>query len=86
LYRFTGPTARRRAIDSEIAYNRLYQHIGVVVYNQTKYIYPALEPPHEMATEGESPTTRDQFQQFFILEHDVLMLSLAIFAFSLGAR
>jgi MFS family permease len=35
-----------------------------------------------MATE--EPTVRDQFRQFFALERDVLVLSLAMFAFSLG--
>jgi MFS family permease len=37
-----------------------------------------------MATEDQSPTVRDQFRQFFALERDVLVLSLAMFAFSLG--
>ena len=32
----------------------------------------------------EEPTVRDQFRQFFALERDVLVLSLAMFAFSLG--
>ncbi|WP_435116527.1 MFS transporter [Halolamina sp. C58] len=32
----------------------------------------------------EGPTVRDQFRQFFALERDVLVLSLALFAFSLG--
>ena len=36
-----------------------------------------------MVTE-EEPTVRDQFRQFFALERDVLVLSLAMFAFSLG--
>jgi MFS family permease len=35
-----------------------------------------------MATE--EPTVRDQVRQFFALERDVLVLSLAMFAFSLG--
>jgi len=35
-----------------------------------------------MATE--KPTIRNQFRQFFALERDVLVLSLAMFAFSLG--
>jgi MFS family permease len=35
-----------------------------------------------MATE--EPTVRDQFRQFFAMERDVLVLSLAMFAFSLG--
>ena len=35
-----------------------------------------------MATD--EPTVRDQFRQFFALERDVLVLSLAMFAFSLG--
>ncbi|MFW5911716.1 MAG: MFS transporter, partial [Halolamina sp.] len=34
--------------------------------------------------DDEEPTVRDQFRQFFALERDVLVLSLAMFAFSLG--
>lgn len=37
-----------------------------------------------MATGEDDPTVRDQFRQFFALERDVLVLSLAMFAFSLG--
>jgi len=37
-----------------------------------------------MGADSESPTVRDQFRQFFALERDVLVLSLAMFAFSLG--
>ncbi|NHX36294.1 MULTISPECIES: MFS transporter [Halolamina] len=37
-----------------------------------------------MAAGEDDPTVRDQFRQFFALERDVLTLSLAMFAFSLG--
>ena len=37
-----------------------------------------------MGTEQESPGALDQFRQFLALEPDVLVLSLAMFAFSLG--
>jgi len=37
-----------------------------------------------MATDDESLGVRDQFRQFFALEPDVLILSAAMFAFSLG--
>ncbi|GAB7095028.1 MFS transporter [Halolamina litorea] len=37
-----------------------------------------------MTTDEREPTVRDQFRQFFALERDVLVLSLAMFAFSLG--
>jgi len=37
-----------------------------------------------MATGQDSPTVRGQFREFFALERDVLVLSLAMFAFSLG--
>nr|WP_272913202.1 MFS transporter [Halapricum salinum] len=40
--------------------------------------------PRPMGADSESPTVRDQFRQFFALERDVLVLSLAMFAFSLG--
>ncbi|ARS90391.1 MFS transporter [Natrarchaeobaculum aegyptiacum] len=37
-----------------------------------------------MATEGETPDALDPFRQFFSLQRDVLVLSVAMFAFSLG--
>jgi MFS family permease len=37
-----------------------------------------------MAGQSRSPDTLDTFRQFFALERDVLVLSLAMFAFSLG--
>jgi len=37
-----------------------------------------------MATDGETPTLLDPFRQLFSFERDVLVLSVAMFAFSLG--
>jgi hypothetical protein len=39
-----------------------------------------------MAGQSRSPDALDTFRQFFALERDVLILSLAMFAFSLGFR